>query len=249
MNRFLSGSFVGALGMALITMPLMAQAQNNNGNTVHAPFQVLGASGQPILKIEEVDGSPRLTLLGHGTSKAVLGDTGDGMALVVSAAPGQLVSLNAASHQASVNVLSGEMETRLLTDANEQSLVMQRAGTKVVDLGSKASTNAALRIASPSGAMAAQIGSNKANGGAGAVYVNDTSGKTTGYVVSLANGEGVVGVSLNGQDIAKLEANTSKTGGKVSIADTNGNLVFNAGLTSAGEGTACIYNAKGQKCF
>ncbi|MFD1252509.1 hypothetical protein DEVEQU_03455 [Devosia equisanguinis] len=248
MSRFFFGCLAGTMTMALFFAPLMVQAQNQ-GNSVHAPFQVIGASGSPILKIEESNAGVMLTLFGPGNTGARLETTADGTILNLSSSGNNVINLFATPNEVSVNVVHGNRVTRMITDTSEQSFVMEAQGARVVDMGSKASTNAALRIASPSGAMAVQIGSNRSNGGAGAVYVNDSAGKMTGFLVSLANAAAAVGISLGGSEVAKLEPNASNSGGKLTLADTNGNPSVIAGLTSSGDGTVCIYDRKGQSCY
>lgn len=247
MSRFLGGCLTGAFAVALFSTPLMVQAQNNGGS-MHAPFQVLGSSGKPILRIEESGGGAMLTLFGPGNTGARIETTADGSILNLSSSDNHLINLFATPNEVSLNAIHGDRVTRTLTNGQEQSFIMEAGGTRVVDLGSKAATNAALRIANPGGAMAAQIGSNRGNGGAGAVYVNDNAGKMTGFLVSFASAAAAVGISLGGSEVAKLEPNSANTGGKLTLGDMNGNPSVIAGLTSGGEGTVCIYNRKGESC-
>lgn len=248
MRRFFFGCLAGTIAMSLFFAPLVVQAQNQ-GNSVRAPFQVIGASGSRILKVEEAGAGVMLTLYGPGNTGARLETTADGSILNLSSSGNNVINLFATPNEVSVSTTHGNRVTRMVTDTSEQSLIMEAQGSRVVDLGSKSSTNAALRIATPSGAMAVQIGSNRSNGGAGAVYVNDSSGKMTGFLVSLANAAAAVGISLGGSEVAKLEPNASNNGGKLTLADTNGNPSVIAGLTSNGDGTVCIYDRKGQKCY
>lgn len=250
MNRFAAGCLVGSFGMMLMSGTFLAQA-GSDGRTVSAPFQVLGASGTPIFSVEEVSpGKPRLTMTSGDGGTVVIGATpSGGMAMTLSPGGGRRVALNADGQGLSVAVADGTRGILMLLDANEQSIITQDGDTRFVDIGTKASTNAAVRIANPSGTVVASLGSNRSKDGAGSVFVADNSGKTTGFLVSLPSGTGVVGIGLNGAEVARLEANANQSGGKITISDTAGNLAFNAGLKTDGNGAACVYGSDGQQCF
>ncbi|MGF1624359.1 MAG: hypothetical protein ACFCVH_05710 [Alphaproteobacteria bacterium] len=249
--RFLAGCAVGVVGATIAAGSLIAVAQDDSGGgppVFSAPFQVLSSSGQPLLTVDETGDGPLLTLVGQGGQKIVMGATGQGMAMAVYYSSQQYISLDAFGDALIVNLISGSNTTALMTDAEQQSLVIEQNGATVVDLGVKTGRNAALRVADPVGTVVAQVGSNPRNGGAGSVLVSDPSGVINAFMHSAATSSGIVGIGINGSEVALLEPNVDSSGGKITIAGTNGTIAVSAGMKTDGQGTVCVQNNRGTHC-
>lgn len=251
MKQFLAGCATAALITGLFQAGFAVTAQDMQGKQIiaRAPFVVVGDQGEVLMDLSVGEFGPVLTIHGSNNKMVKLGSSMYGMG--ISAIDGQrYAQMQVQDGMASVSATFGGNGVVLRSGPEEQHLLIGADGSPVVDLGVKPGTNAALRIAAPNGGLVANIGSNPGNGGAGALYIGNADGQTAAAMVTGADGSGRVSVLMGGQDIVAMESNVSATGGKLTVADMSGNVRFNAGTTSGGDGAACVTPVSGdQKCF
>lgn len=237
-----------ALGCAL--PPSVMAQQGGKPQVFTAPFTIVGSNGQPLMELKETTDGPTLTLMTPGGAHITMGASRVGMAISVVNDDQHFITLNAGRQASIVSAVYGPNSVSFVADATQQHLIIGKEDKPVVDLGSKPGTNAALRIAAPNGTVVAQLGSSQSHGGSGALLIGDTTGVTTAYAISEDSNTASIGITIGGKDVVRLEPNVSGSGGKVSVATTGGSVMFNAGVTTGGEGAACVTSlANGQKCF
>ena len=252
MKQFLAGCAVAATISGLFQATMMVNAQDTQGKQViaRAPFVVVGDQGEVLMDLTVGDNGPVLTIHGQDNERMVqLGSTGRGMAIKV----GSSTRFSALESQDASTLVTSVFDGNIVllkSAAQEQHVLIGGEEKPVVDLGVKPGTNAALRVAAPNGTIVASVGSNIANADAGAVFVGSDSGMGGAAMLVDGAGAGLVAVKIGGQDVVRLEPNVASSGGKVTVANTGGDVVFNAGLKTDGDGAACVYSLKdGQKCF
>lgn len=253
MKQFLAGCVVAATISGLLQATLMVHAQDVPGKNIvaKAPFTVVGDQGQVLMDLTNGANGPVLTIHGRNATQTVMIGSTSGGAAVAIGTGGHRTSLEVDNTYSGVFTAFNDKGVWMKAAADEQHLLVGTDEVRVVDLGVKPGTNSALRIGAPDGTIVANIGSNVKAGGAGAMFIGNAQSVQAVAAVADQNGNGRVAVKIAGQDVAALEPNVNNTGGKVSVADSSGNLVFNAGLKTDGNGAACTFAlaSGGQKCM
>lgn len=240
---FVKGCAVGAAvcGVIMTSANALALMSGPSSPAVTAPFHVLDAEGRTIMSVTEEEYGPMLTLAGRNGASARIGSNDTGMSVAVQSQPGEYVALTSRRGSAGVAIVSGDSSAVLSIEGDLRRLLIEKGEAELVSLGTQPGRNSALRIANPAGTVVAQMGSNPSNGGAGTVYVADNAGKNTGFMVSRPAGTAVLGIMANGTEAAMLQPSRDGSGGKITVANGSGTVVFEAGLATNGAGLACVH--------
>ena len=237
------------VGGGLVVGQLMAQENRDGGPAAFpAPFHVLDSSGFPMFQIREDNGNPVMELIGKRGQAIRLTASGDGAAVTVVRSASQFVRMEINADKSNFLVRSGEQIVSINTAPDHQGLSMQGAKHNLIDLGLTEGKSAALTVYNSLGKIGAQIGSDY-NSGGGTVVVADARGEVTGYMMSDADTEATIGVQINGTAVATISTNSQSDGGRVTVFDTSGNVKFAGGMTTDGDGGACISTSRGDRCI
>ena len=170
------------------------------------------------------------------------------IAVVVASVPLAKAQNNGTDVQAPFRVLSasGAVIMTVDEDSGYPVLTMLGPGLAKVRIGVN-DANPGVQIINGAGNSAASMGV-AADTHGGAVKVANASGQLVAYMQGSQSSSGLVAVKLETQDVVRLEANSSGTGGKVVVGDTNGNVAAQLGLLSNGSGAVCTFDGQGQHC-
>lgn len=236
-----------ALGAALV--PQVGRSAGPAAASVGAPFSVLAPDGSVLMKVEQSGDGARVTIKGHGSGRVQLGAAG-GQASAISVGSQDTVFWSTAVEGDTIatNAKSGQNNTASIVSSENQVVQFLHGGVEVVNLGVKPGRNAAIRISSPSGAIAAQLGSNPVNAGAGTLTLTDAAGNVTGNWASKPDGTSILFLTAHGTPVFAIEP--SKSGGaKVTLSMADGTSAVQAGGGSTG-GIVCAYVAgKAPRCL
>ncbi len=196
-------------------------------SAVRAPFQVLGASGQVLMRVDE---RGNLTLGASGGSRLVFTHQDQGhAALTVNSAAGKVAALMVdtggrlmlenGSGGTRVEASAGDTPTIGLSSRGQAvemgvgqelfGLKLAKDGKPAAVIGTIPGRGVALRLYDDAGKVVAGAGSNPAAGGAGLVFVGTGKGTNSAALGAEADGSGVVqafttdgkvGASLVGKD-------------------------------------------------
>lgn len=228
---------------------LVAQENGAGGPvTFSAPFQVLDANGFPMLQIREDNGNPVMELIGKQGQAIRLTTNGDGAAVTVVRSGAQFVRMEIKADESNLIIRSaGQMVSVNATPAH-QGLTMATATHSLVELGMTAGKNVALTIYNAMGHLGAQVGADYSGGGS-RVSVADSGGNIAGFMMAEGNAEAMIGVNISGAPVATLSTNSSMDGGRLAVFDAAGTTMFLGGVTTEGEGGACVMTNRGARCI
>lgn len=246
-NGYISGAITAFLGAGAFAA--LAQTPTPGGSAFYAPFFVLGESGEAIVMVEERAGGAVMTLNGNNGSTITLGANGDRLAIDMRTSATNHASLILDGEETALSLESGGNGLLLSTDATQTGISVNRGEVEIGHFGKKDGKDSALRIFSPSGKPAVELGSSAGRAGAGTIRVHDAAGNMAGFLQGTEQNGGNAGILHNGAIVVLLDVTPSGSGGKVEAAEVNGRLVFRAGAQSSGGRAMCLYTDKGDRCY
>jgi|GEM_PF-6271770 len=247
MREFTYGVITG-VSVAVALVAVAARAQDPSipqPGTIELPFKGLNSSGETVFLIEDGSNGPLMTI-GSGDKLVRIGGTPVGMAIQAKSGD-RTVNLVAGSQVVAINA-NGQEGTVSLGVTAEEGAGMQVSvnSKKVIDLGVNPGKNATLRLFNPQGQPAALMGSNPAANGGGAAYFYDGAGHNIAFI-EPRDGAGKLGISNAGGSIAEMTISRDGSGGKVGVYSNSGQVF--AAASTAGQGAACAYSDKEEKCL